>query len=212
MHNKRPEKCVKRAFVFERPLVHVQRSRGGEVVPYRPPAFACIAARRDVLKGSRSLPCLPCRAAAAATLWTAMPKALKARPPRVTRLPPRVYGHGAGGCADYVRYGFGGSRRPRPTTPGWGSPPWHNAAAQGRRVAAKNIGERRQGLSRRRGLPCGAGGRGSGGVPRCRECPRRASGTVGALRRWHRVVIGGGGGRSAPPLRGCVDPTLEALP
>ena len=55
-------------------------------------------------EGTRSLPCRPCRVAAAAAVWTGMEEALRARPPldqrRSPRLrqPPRVGGEGARGA------------------------------------------------------------------------------------------------------------------
>ena len=51
-----------------------ESSSGARVLPYKPPACACTAARRDVPEGTRSLPCWPCRAAAAAAVWTGMAK------------------------------------------------------------------------------------------------------------------------------------------
>ena len=74
-------------------------SSGACVLPYRRPACARTAARRDEPEGTRSLPCWPCRAAAvAAAMWTGMVETLRAPPilgqrtsPRLLR-PPRVGG------------------------------------------------------------------------------------------------------------------------
>ena len=57
-------------------------------LPYRPPAGACTAARKDKPDGTRSLPCLPGRHAADAAVWTRMAKALRASPPLGQRSPP----------------------------------------------------------------------------------------------------------------------------
>ena len=87
-----------------------ESSSSARVLPYKPPAYACTAARRDVPEGTRSLLCSPYRAAA---VWTAVAKALKAHSPRGQRGPPsrrrsRCRGGGGGGCAEHVRYGPGG--------------------------------------------------------------------------------------------------------
>ena len=58
-----------------------ESSSGARGLPYKPLACACTAAKRDESEGTRSLPCLPYHAAAAAAVWTGVAKALRARPP-----------------------------------------------------------------------------------------------------------------------------------
>ena len=79
---------------------------GARGLPYRPPAYVRTAARRDGPEGTRSLPCWPCRAAAAAAVvWTGIVGAPRARPPLGQRTPPLLRrplcagGGGGGGRA-----------------------------------------------------------------------------------------------------------------
>ena len=65
-----------------------ESSLGTRGLPYKPPAYARTAARRDEPEGTRSLPCRPCRAAAVAAVWTGMAKAREARPPLGQRSSP----------------------------------------------------------------------------------------------------------------------------
>ena len=111
-------------------------SEGARDLPYRRPACVRTAARMEEPEGTRSLLCWPCRAAAAAAVWTGMEEALMARPPLgqrsspLVRRPPHVCRGGA--RADNVRHRPGGLRlRPRPTPRGELSPR-QRAAAQGR--------------------------------------------------------------------------------
>ena len=56
-----------------------ESSAGASVLPYSPPACAYTAARRDELEGTKSLPCLPCRApcqAPSTPPWLALPAVL----------------------------------------------------------------------------------------------------------------------------------------
>ena len=78
-----------------------ESSSGARGLPYKPPACACTAARREEPEGTRSLPCLPCRVAAVAALWTGVAEALGACPPLGHRSPPsrrRPQLGGAGGA------------------------------------------------------------------------------------------------------------------
>ena len=93
-----------------------ESSSGARGLPYKPPACARTAARRDALEGTRSLPWWRRRATAVAAVWTGMAKALRARPPLGQRSPPprrQPQREGGGGrtqstCAiDPVALGWG---------------------------------------------------------------------------------------------------------
>ena len=143
-----------------------ESSSGARVLPYRPHACACTAARRDMPDGTRSLPCWPCVAAAAATVWTRMAAAPRAHPPLgKRRWPPRLRRSpivGGGGRAKHVRYRPGGLWLRPPSNPrGGGSSPRLLRAAEMRLKTSGSNGGRRS-----------AGGGGGGGVPLRRRRPR----------------------------------------
>ena len=65
-----------------------ESSPGARGLPYKAPACARTAARREEPEGITSLPCWPCCAAAAAAMRTRVGEALKAHPPLGQRNPP----------------------------------------------------------------------------------------------------------------------------
>ena len=132
---------------------------------------ACTAARRDEAEGTRSLLCLPYRAAAVAAMWTGVAKTLKARPPLGQRSPPsqcwpQRKGAARGACtlvtwwplAGAALRPLGGDRR--------GGTAWLLRAAEMRPKTsgsdtgslAGGGGEGRASGEREAGEPCGAGG------------------------------------------------------
>ena len=156
--------------------VHDRRYSAQSTSPLPPPRLCLQAAKRDEPEGTRSLPCLPCRAAAATAVWTRVAEALRARPPLGHRSPPHAASAAARGervrsmsANDLVTFGWG---RLRPL------------GGDRRRGTARLLraAEIRQKTSGSDAGSLAAGGGGGGGGGGCSSA-------------------GGGGGRESPAAR-----------